>query len=310
MKRILVALLIVFSVASGALSYSLFRTNSELRSALANQKKGLTPNNVAQSENSIRGEMPQAQKTQDEESVQEKKAEPAVAQNWQERRMRFFKQMLENPERRQMFIDANKGRIERGYAPLFKKLKLSEEEAGVFMSLLSERTLYQRGLRYMSDAMSDEEKAVTQANLDQLDVGLAELLGDEGFDTYEVYNETRSQRQMVENLNQKLSYAGTPLSDETTENLISMMAAQEKAFSFTNNLSDTGPRNWGEYSQEDIEIYLREKNELNAQILDGAGEILSEDQLDSLLEQQLEESDRIQRWSTIRAQGGFGPPPR
>jgi hypothetical protein len=302
MKRIIIVLLIVFSVASGALSYSLFRTNSELRSALAAQKRGLSSERIAQVDIPAQKGISQAEEIKEESKVEATQTEAASPQNWQARRANFFKQMLENPERRQMFIDANKGRVERGYAALFKKLNFSDEEAGIFMSLLAERTLFQRGLQMAAD----DQKAVAQANLDTLDAGLAELLGEEGYASYEEYQGSLSQRRTVDNLNRKLSYSGTPLSDEAAENLISMMASQESDFQFSNDLSSPERGSWGEYSQEDFEIYIEERNQLNSQILESAREILNEDQLDSLLEQQLEETDRIQQWSTIRAQGGFG----
>ncbi len=302
MKRIVIVLLIVFSVASGALSYSLFRTNSELRSALAAQKRGVSSERVAQVGAPVQKEISQAGEIKEEGKVEEAQAEAASPQNWQARRANFFKQMLENPERRQMFIEANKGRVERGYAALFKKLNFSDEEAGVFMSLLAERSLFQRGLQMAAD----DQKAVAQANLDTLDAGLAELLGEEGYASYEAYQGSLSQRRTVDNLNRKLSYSGTPLSEDAAENLISMMASQESSFQFSNDLSNLERGNRREYSQEDIEVYIDERNALNTQILDSARDILNEDQLDSLLEQQLEETERIQQWSTVRAQGGFG----
>ncbi|MBL4575656.1 MAG: hypothetical protein JKY51_06110, partial [Opitutaceae bacterium] len=171
-----------------------------------------------------------------------------------------------------------------------------------FMSLLSERTLYERGSRFGSDIFSDEEKSVVQENIEKLDAGLGSLLGEEDFAVYQQYEKTLPQRRSVDNLTQKLSYSGTPLGEEVAEKLISIMASQEGAFVFTNDLSNGGPRSLNQSSPEEVETYLNERGVLNTQIFNQAQEILNEDQLDTFLEQQLEEIERIQRWSEMSSQ--------
>jgi hypothetical protein len=139
--------------------------------------------------------------------------------------------MMEQPEMQRLMAIQQKGQLDSRYAALFKNLKLSPEQLDKFKTLLVEKqTALQDVLaaaRSQGISLRDDPEgfrkmvADTQAEVDN---SIRATLGDEGFAKYQNYQETIPQRSVVNQLQQSLSYTGSPLSDTQAEQLIQILA--------------------------------------------------------------------------------------
>lgn len=139
--------------------------------------------------------------------------------------------MMEQPEMQRLMAIQQKGQLDSRYAALFKNLKLSPEQLDKFKTLLVEKqTALQdvlaaarsQGINLRDDPESFQKMvAQTQAEVDN---SIKAMLGEEGFAKYQNYQETIPQRSVVNQLQQSLSYTGSPLSDAQAEQLVQILA--------------------------------------------------------------------------------------
>ncbi|HEX2855048.1 MAG TPA: hypothetical protein VHO24_17570 [Opitutaceae bacterium] len=138
---------------------------------------------------------------------------------------------MEQPEMQRLMAIQQKGQLDSRYAALFKNLKLSPEQLDKFKSLLVEKqTALQdvlaaartQGINLRDDRDGFQKMvADTQAEVDN---SIKATLGEEGFAKYQNYQETIPQRSVVNQLQQSLSYTGSPLSDAQADQLVQILA--------------------------------------------------------------------------------------
>lgn len=139
--------------------------------------------------------------------------------------------MMEQPEIQRLLAIQQKGQLDSRYAALFKSLNLSPEQLDKFKTLLVEKlTAFQdvlaaarsQGINLRDDPEGFRKMiADTQAEVDN---SIRATLGDDGFAKYQNYQETIPQRSVVNQLQQSLSYSGTPLSDAQADQLVQILA--------------------------------------------------------------------------------------
>lgn len=140
--------------------------------------------------------------------------------------------LLEQPAMQKLVAMQQKAQLDGRYAALFKNLNLSPEQLEKFKTLLVERqTAIQdvlaaartEGINPGEDREALRKMiASTQAEVDN---NIKSMLGDEAYAKYQNYQETGSQRNTVNQLQQSLSYTNTPLTDAQAEQLVQILAA-------------------------------------------------------------------------------------
>jgi hypothetical protein len=307
MKSRLFAIFLLTTTAAGAvLSAYLYLENRSLQTALkeANEEV-LVP------------EMPpEARETIVPESVVQivtLPVEPEVVAEVEPRpqfsnRADRFRQMMADPNFQNAMLERSKSRIERNYAGLLRTLDLDEETVGIFMTLLAERSNFESQAAFQWRAGRNDPEAVIEVefmleeNLAQIDRSLAEVLGDEKYGAYDYYQSTLPQRQSVGELARKLSYSGTPLTEDRAEVLVGVMAAAGESLPYTTDLAQLSPRDRSTVTQDDLAVYIDERRTLNEIILSEASLVLEEDQLEALADQQIREVEQLERRSDLSQQ--------
>ena len=192
-----------------------------------------------------------------------------------------FKEVMKNPEMQEAMRAQQKAMLGMMYGALFKKLNLAPEALDKFKELLLDRQM--AGMAAVGGDSGKDAMANVAAMQKEVDQTMKTMLNDEQFKTYQDYQETLGERFALNQLTQQMADKSIPLDDAQQEELVTLMVEERQK-------SSTGPTkeqqqqalaNGIPYS-ELLEKQFQRQEELQNRILDRAGEILSEAQLQEL----------------------------
>jgi hypothetical protein len=138
---------------------------------------------------------------------------------------------LENPQMQQMMALQQKAALDGKYARLFKQLNLNPAELDQFKGLLVDKqsaivdvlaAARSQGLGGREGR--EEVRALMQATQEEIDGQIRSLLGESAYTQFKNYEKTEPQRALVGQLEQRLSYSSTPLSESQSEQLVQILA--------------------------------------------------------------------------------------
>jgi hypothetical protein len=140
--------------------------------------------------------------------------------------------MADQPEFQKLLALQQRGRIDGKYATLFRQLKLNPDELDRLQTLLSEKqSAYADAMIAARDQglagkdARDLAATVSRATQKDLETSIKDLLGPQRYGQYQTYERTEPQRQLVDQLAQRLSYSATPLSLSQQDQLVQTLAS-------------------------------------------------------------------------------------
>jgi hypothetical protein len=142
-----------------------------------------------------------------------------------------FMALMEDPGFVQLLNTQLRGQLDSRYAGLFKALGLNPAQIEKFKDLLVEKQTSLRDVLASARAQgldprqnrTEMRQLVAQAN-SEIDASIKSMLGDSKYTQYQQYEQTLPQRNLVAQLDQRLSYSGTPLTPTQTEQLVQILA--------------------------------------------------------------------------------------
>lgn len=146
--------------------------------------------------------------------------------------MAAMRELMAKPEVQALVSANQKAALENRYGALFRSLNLPPEQLDKLETLLLERqnttqdvlaAAREQGL----DPRTDREnirKLITDAQ-SSIDANIKSVIGDNGFAQLTNYEQTMPQRNLVNALQQRLSYASNPLSASQADQLVQILAA-------------------------------------------------------------------------------------
>lgn len=144
-------------------------------------------------------------------------------------------QLTENPE----FLNAlgvyQEGGLDARFAALFRQLHLSPSELANFKRLLAEKENAEVDVVAMGESVPENPlspqdlKSTVDAVKQRVEKELRESLGEDRYAAYRDYEQTLPQRTTVAQLEQRLSYSGTPLTPVQSESLVRILASNSAA---------------------------------------------------------------------------------
>ena len=147
-----------------------------------------------------------------------------------------FRAMMEHPEIQRLIAIQQKSALDSRYSDLFRNLSLSSDQLERFKELLVEKRTAVSDVRSAAretgvNARNDPATiaklvAGAQAEIDQ---DIRETLGESGYAKYKNYEQTQSQRNMVNQLERRLSYSSTPLSSQQTDQMVAILAVNSQS---------------------------------------------------------------------------------
>lgn len=227
--------------------------------------------------------------------------EPAAPANNRQRNNNRpnFGALMANPEFAKAVSIQQRAALDNRYAALFKQLNLSPDQLEKFKSLLLERqnarmdvmtAARENGLN-PRESRDEINKLVTQAQA-EVDANIKNTLGEGVYSQYQNYDSTQSQRAVVSQLDQRLSYSSTPLNSTQTSFLVNALAA-----SGTTESGDQGggPGGWGGGTRGAA---------ITDAVIQQAQSVLTPDQVAALKQLQAEQKAQQQIRELIRNNGG------
>lgn len=143
-----------------------------------------------------------------------------------------FMAMMDDPEVQRLVATQQRGALDSRYAALFKSLNLTPAQLEQFKNLLVEKrtavadvmaAARSQGLNGRENR--DEIRALMQNAQSEVDASIRATLGETAYQQYQNFEKTQPERNVVSQLQQKLSYSGTPLTDTQSEQLVQVLAA-------------------------------------------------------------------------------------
>jgi hypothetical protein len=153
----------------------------------------------------------------------------AAEQSGSERRR--WAAMMEDPEFARLWTLQQKAQLDGRFAELFRRLNLPPEKLEQLKTLLMERQASPRDV--ISAARSQgidprqnrpQMQQLIRETTAELDNAIAALLGPQGYQTFQHYEQTGPQRQAVSQLEERLSYTPTPLNPQQVDQLVQLLA--------------------------------------------------------------------------------------
>ncbi len=139
--------------------------------------------------------------------------------------------LMNDPKFTKLMALQQKGQLDSRYAALFKQLGLSPAQVDAFKNLLLQK---QNAARDVLTAARDQglDPRTDRAAINQLiaqsnaeaDSQIQSTLGAAAYQQYQTFEQTLPQRNTVNQLQQSLSYTGTPLQDTQAEQLVQLLA--------------------------------------------------------------------------------------
>lgn len=140
--------------------------------------------------------------------------------------------LMDKPEVQRLMAIQQKAMIDSRYAALFKNLNLSPEQTDKLKSLLAERqtavldvmsAAREQGLNPRSDP-DGFRKLISDAQT-EIDTNIKATVGDAGYAQLQQFEQTQPQRNLLNQLQQNLSYTSTPLTDVQANQLVQILAS-------------------------------------------------------------------------------------
>ena len=140
-------------------------------------------------------------------------------------------QVLDNPDYQTLMSLTQKGMLDGRYAALFKQLKLTPQQLEQFKEYLVEKQTAVMDVLAAAraqgvDPRKDGEAIGTmmKATQDEIDANIRSALGDAAFDAYQDYERTLPTRNVISQLESRLSYSGTPLSESQNQEMVRILS--------------------------------------------------------------------------------------
>jgi hypothetical protein len=143
-----------------------------------------------------------------------------------------IRNLMAKPEVQALVTATQKARIDAQYAALFRNLNLSPDQAAKVESLLADRAntmqdvmnvAREQGINPRTDPQGFQQ-LVASAQSD-INNSLQSVLGAAGFSQLQSYEQTMPQQNVVNQLQQRLSYTDTPLTPAQSAQLVQVLAA-------------------------------------------------------------------------------------
>ncbi len=198
-----------------------------------------------------------------------------------------FAEMFKDPETREMIKNQQKsvlgGMIDKNYAEFFKAMNLTPEQQAAMKDLLLNKMLggAELGMEMMGGDMTPERRAELTKQMkeatDAINQQLKDLLGAENYSQFESYEKTIPDRQAIDTFKNELG-ADAQLTAAQEEQLRQALSAERQDFKFTTDFSDQQDFSedmFSKFTEERINLYLQEQDQLNQKILARAQTILT-----------------------------------
>jgi hypothetical protein len=301
MKNFIIVILLAATVALGAVCFRLQNQISQARSQLASVQNQLQEKSEADADAARAGQkskmlqqiLVNTSAYADQKTKQAAQLEQSLAAAKTNNAGSGLAALFKDPKMRDMIKAQQKAfmgpMIDKQYAALFRQLNLTPDQAAAFKDLLQKKMLAgtDAGMSLMDGSLDASQRAdlakQIKSQTDDYDAQIKQFLGDDNYSAFQSYEKTLPDRTNVSQFNDQLSGATTLTSDQQAQ-LIQAMSEERNNFKWTTDYNNQNPPN-GDYSSmftdDKLNQFTQEKEQLDQQILARVKQILTPEQLTS-----------------------------
>lgn len=223
-------------------------------------------------------------------------------------------EMFKNPEMRDMIKKQQKtmmgGMVDKSYADFFKSMNLTPEQKETMKDLILNKMLgsADAGMEMMSGDMDADKRAeLTKQIKDQkeaADMQIKTLLGDDNFTAFESYEKTIPDRMAIDQFKNQLGDT-MKLNANQEQLLTAAMTEERQGFKFTtdfSNQSDFSEDMMSRFTEEHMDVFFQEREQLDARYLARAQAVLSADQYSAYQKSLKSQQDMMKMGMKMAAQ--------
>jgi RNA polymerase sigma factor (sigma-70 family) len=199
--------------------------------------------------------------------------------------------MLKTPAGKEMMKAAMRSmslKVVKSYAKLFADLHLTDEQTGTLKDLMMNKQM--ASAEMAATAMAGQADTAqlkelgAQVNAEQsgIEQQIKQLLGDENYAQYKEYGKNASERVTVTEFEDQLAGSPKAVTPDQEQQLISAMIEERQNFKFTTDYSDPSKLTGdiaSYYTEDKMNQFQQELEQLNQRYLERAQNILSPEQL-------------------------------
>lgn len=199
-------------------------------------------------------------------------------------------EMMKNPDTRDMIKTQQKavlnGMLEKAYASLVNQLGLTPEQAAAFKDLVVNKSLAGAagGMSLLSETDPAKRTQIleqTKIEKDAYDLQIKQMLGDDNYQQFQTYEKSLSDRMTIGMFRDQQATGPGVLTAEQENQMVQMMTEERQNFKFTTDLSDQSKLTGdlaGNLTEEKVNQFLQEQEQLQQRCLSRAQSFLSADQ--------------------------------
>ncbi len=199
--------------------------------------------------------------------------------------MKAMAEMMENPAMKDMMVAQQKAQLDLFFKGLYEKLDLKPDELEHFKGLLTDLQManVEAGMKLMGGNLSaPEREALLKKIKDDQDAAknrIKEFLNDESdYAYYEFYSTTLNERMTTSGLSKSLTEKGIPLTVDQEESLVQLMYDERQQINYDFDYNDQNKFDPTTLTEESVARFLEQQNELQVNIANSAGQVLTPEQ--------------------------------
>jgi len=229
-----------------------------------------------------------------------------------------LKDMFKSQEMRDMIKQQQKtvfaGMIDKNYSDFIKGLQLTPEQEAQFKDLLTKKMSVgaEIGMEMLAGDLTPEqrEEIMKQAKESTAAVSdeIKQFLGEDWYAAYESYEKSVPDRMAISTFKDQLSGGDMALSADQEQMLIQALGEERSGFKFTtdfNQQNDYSQDIFSKLSEENLNRFFQEQDQLNQLYLNRAKSILTADQY-AAYEKSLKTQQEMVKMSMKMAASMFG----
>lgn len=300
MKNIAIGILLLATLALGSLYLTQNQKTSEAKSEASNLREKLseTESSVAQQQEQTVALQTRLHETQAKAIAKAEEAtqiSEALTNHLQTnaKPANPFGEMFKSKEMRDMIKTQQKtvlgGMIDKNYGAYFASLNLTPEQSSALKDLILNRGLVdaEAGLSMLSGetdpAKRKELMDKTKADHEAVNAQIKDFLGEDNYAQFQTYEKSLPERMSLNMYKDQQGSGSGALNPDQETQLLQAMTEERQNFKFTTDLSDKSQIN-GDFAsfftEEKIDKFQQEMEQLDQHYLDRAKAILTPEQLD------------------------------
>lgn len=299
MKNLLIAVLVIASIALGAVCLHQQRQLAQTETQLAGVQNQLREKSRADEEilraerraKILQNVLTETAAAAGEQSKQVAQLQKSLAATKTNANTSGLAAMFKDPKMKELIKSSQKAfvgpMLDKQYAALFQQLNLTPDQTAGLKDLLQKKMSVgmDAGMSMLDGSLDAGQRAdlakQMKSETDDYDAQIKQFLGDDNYPAFQNYEKTIPDRMTVSQFNDQLAGSATALNADQQQQLIQAMNDARTSFKWTTDYNDKNPAN-GDYasmfSDDKINQFTQEKEQFDRQFLTRAEQILTPEQ--------------------------------